>query len=163
MQKSPASQRVVRMQALIQEMMALVGRHSAGETLRLMHEVGLTMPQLVALHVLRFGGPSSITGLVDALHLSTSATSHLVDRLVAMGLADRSEDPSDRRQKRVTASAAGVELIDRLNQARTAEFSAAFANVDPALHEQLVRAFEQVVEQLRRTAPGGGCAPREEP
>ena len=65
----------------------------------IMNEAGLTMPQLVALHLLTKLGPVSVSSVATCLKLSAPATSHLVDRLVVAGLVGRSEDPDDRRLK----------------------------------------------------------------
>ena len=53
-----------------------------------MSESGLTLPQIVVLHVLD-RGPATISTLADYLHLSLSATSSLVQRLVQEDLVSR--------------------------------------------------------------------------
>ena len=138
-----------RLAVLLREVMSLVYRRFAGETMVLMSDTGLTMPQMVALNVLRYAGPQSIGGLVEKLHLSISATSHLVDRLVEKALVDRQEDPDDRRQKRVEITAAGSELVDRIARVQTSEFARVLSSLDPDLQAQLATAFERAVEQLR--------------
>ena len=131
--------------------MGLVHSRFAGDTMAIMCESGLTMPQMVALFGLRFGGAQSIGGLVERLHLSLSATSHLVDRLVEKGFVDRREDPVDRRQKRVEITQTGLELIERLSRERSEEFSRALGTLDSDLQEQLVAVIERAIEQLKRT------------
>ena len=82
------------------------------ESLGLLNELGLTMPQLVALHVIAFGGPTTMTRLIERVCLSTSAVSALLHRLVEMGLCERQDDPVDRRQHRVQVTAAGQAASD---------------------------------------------------
>src|SRR5882757_5743547 len=86
---------------LVGALMGLVHRRSAGSTLALMNEAGLTMAQMVALYVLDHLGAQSVGAVASFLNLSPAATSHLVDRLVTSGFVGRTEDPVDRRQKRV--------------------------------------------------------------
>ena len=137
--------------ALVSKLMTLVNRRSAGQTLEIMSEAGLTLPQMVALHILRFAGPMPITGLVEGLRLSTSATSHLVDRMHEKGLVSRDEDPTDRRQKRVALTDAGGALLDRLNDARATEWQRGLEGLDARLAEQLIGVFERVITELEAT------------
>lgn len=143
---------VARLLALFPELMSLVHRDIAGETLAIMHESGLTMPQVVALHILRHAGALPISRLGELLCLSTSATSHLVDRLVEHALVDRSEDPTDRRQKRIVLAPPGEALLDQLNASRAAEYTVALDRLDPALRQSLLALVEEVISQLRRRA-----------
>src|SRR4051812_28548652 len=110
-----------RVATLLPELMGLLHCVIAGETLQIMHEAGLTMPQMVAMHVLRARGATAIGDLGSMLNLSTSATSHLVDRLVERAFVDRVEDAEDRRQKRLTLTDGARDLLDRLADARTKE------------------------------------------
>jgi DNA-binding MarR family transcriptional regulator len=142
-------QTALRLGLLIQELMGLVHRRFAGDTMAIMVEAGVTLPQIVALHVLRFTGPQSIGGLVEHLKLSVSATSHLVDRLFDKGFVDRREDEADRRQKRVEITAAGIALLDDIARERTAEFSRALGSLDPELRAQLIAVFERAIQELR--------------
>src|SRR5260221_10171771 len=87
--------------ALVGDLMGLVHGRSAGGTLALMNQAGLTMAQMVALYVLDYTGPQSVTAIASFLNLSPAATSHLVDRLVTGGFVGRTEDQEDRRQKRI--------------------------------------------------------------
>lgn len=150
LEKHPASEVLA---GLFGQMMGLIHGRFANESLALIHETGMTLPQLVALHILHHRGPGSMGFLSTALSLSASTTSHLVDKLVEKGMVMRTEDPEDRRQKRIELSPYGFSLIDRLNAARTEEFNLAFASLDPQLQQTLVGVFEQVVGELRRTHP----------
>lgn len=133
------------------QLMGLLNRHMAGETLAIMHEAGITLPQMVALHVLRYGGNSSINGLGEALNLSTSATSHLVDRLVERDLVVRTEDPVDRRQKRLALAAGGEELLSRLSVSRESEMLALASRLSPDVLNSVLALLEQAIVQLRRS------------
>ena len=137
---------------LLRELMCMVIQRSAGEMLRIMAAEGLSMPQMVSLHVLRDCGPLSISAIAEKLSLSLAATSHLVDRMVQQELVIRREDTTDRRQKRVAIAPSGKELLERLVQARLREATQIMAGLPPELHEQLEQVLEQVVGQLRQAA-----------
>jgi DNA-binding MarR family transcriptional regulator len=136
--------------ALLPDIVSMLHARVAGDTLAVMHESGLTLPQIVVLHILRHHGSQSVGFLGGALRLSPSATSHLVDRLYEMKLVQRTEDPSDRRQKIVAITPKGQKLTDRLADMRAKELATAIAeHIDPELQKELLRILETVMSALR--------------
>jgi len=148
---------IARLGELMPAMMDLINRRSAGETLQIMSECGLTLPQIVAMHVLRARSGLPLLAVQEILRLSASATSTLIDKLVEKGFVDRRENQADRRQKVLQLTPSGVALLDRMAQSRAQEFTQALALVDPELRAQLVTLFERVIEQLRQGEPS--CQP----
>lgn len=146
----PTIERLGRLMPLF---MDLINRRSAGETMQIMSECGLTLPQMVALHTLRHHRELSVQGVQEALRLSASASSALIDKLVEKGFVDRRENPVDRRQKQLHLTPAGEELLERMARSRAQEFTAAVQVIDPELRVQLVNLFERVIEQLRQGDP----------
>ena len=140
---------------LIKEMLALITQDATGDSLAIMAEADLTLPQVVTLQALRTGGPRNVSAIAGLLHLSLPATSHLIDRLVAVELVERSEDPGDRRQKRIAITPAGAELIDRLGQSRSHEFEQAVAGLPERLQGELAVVLGKVVTRLRQQAGQG--------
>ena len=53
--------RPAKLARLIEEMMSHIHRRSADDTLAVMNEAGLTMAQMVALHLLTHLGPVSVS------------------------------------------------------------------------------------------------------
>ena len=138
---------------LLPEVVSMLHARVAGDTLAVMHESGLTLPQIVVLHILQHHGGQSLSFLGGALRLSPSATSHLVDRLYEMKLVQRTEDPSDRRQKVIAITPKGKKLTVRLADMRAKELATAIAqHIDPSLQEELLRILETVMSALR-TSP----------
>src|SRR5687767_4504545 len=86
--------------------------------LKSLADLGLTFPQIGALHILMFEGAMAVSALTDKLELSVSATSHLVQRLVEAGLVKRAEHETDRRQKLVSLSDAGKKVVEDMMKAR---------------------------------------------
>jgi DNA-binding MarR family transcriptional regulator len=116
--------------------------------------MGLSMPQMVTLHILRDRGPQTISAIADKLDLSLAATSHLVERMVQQRLVIRSEDAVDRRQKRVSIDDGGRAVLDRLIEARFREASQMMAALPTELRGQLAVALEQAVVQLKEEPVG---------
>jgi DNA-binding MarR family transcriptional regulator len=75
----------------------------------------LTMQQLKVLTMIAID-PERATGHELAAHLkvSVASMSGLVDRLVEHGMVSRSEDPSDRRVRRLTVTPEGSDTIRSL-------------------------------------------------
>jgi len=144
----------VEMGALIGELMKHVNRRSAGETLAILNDAGLTLPQLVTLHILDQCGVRTVSAIASSLRLSAAATSHLVDRLVVGGFVGRIEDPDDRRQKRVTLTASGRRLVDRVQRERTREMTEAVAGLSAEVSRQFGRVLSRVIEELSSLPKG---------
>jgi DNA-binding MarR family transcriptional regulator len=134
---------------LIEELMSHIHRRSADDTLAVMNEAGLTMAQMVALHLLTKLGPVSVSSVATCLKLSAPATSHLIDRMVVAGLVGRSEDPIDRRHKRLAITARGRELIESTQEARTREFTRVLSSLSPEVQGQFGKVLARVVKELQ--------------
>lgn len=144
----------VELSETLRETLALIHQRSVGDTLVIMNDAGITMAQMVTLFALGKFGEHSVCDIADRLHLSAAAASHLVERLVVAGLVERVEDAGDRRQKRVSISKSGEQLISRLNRSRVLEFTVALAKLSPALRGVLREVLEKVNFELRGSEPG---------
>ncbi|WP_214366734.1 MarR family winged helix-turn-helix transcriptional regulator [Pseudonocardia sp. H11422] len=78
---------------------------------------GLTMQQLRVLLLLSTDGPLTQGDLAQGLHVGLATVTGLIDRLVARGLVERTEDPRDRRIRLARLAPGGVDLIDRIASA----------------------------------------------
>jgi len=134
---------------LIEEMMSHIHRHSADDTLAVMNEAGLTMAQMVALHLLTHLGPVSVSSIAACLKLSRPAASHLLDRMVVAGFVGRSEDPVDRRHKRIAITPTGRDLIESTQEERGREFTRVLTGLSPELQGQFGRVLARVVAELK--------------
>jgi DNA-binding MarR family transcriptional regulator len=142
-----------RATALLRELYGMILQRSAGEMMAVMCAAGLSMPQMVALHLLRKCGSYTISALADKLGLSLAATSHLVDRMVQQQLVIRREDALDRRQKQVAIAPGGLALLDQLLEARMRESGVLVTKLPPELQAQLEAVLAEVVGQLRQSTP----------
>ena len=138
--------------SLLHDLMVLVSDSDQGpdgNPLALMHDAGLSLPEVVALNRMSHGGACSIGELAELLGLSMSATSALVQRLVTAELADRREDPSDRRAKQVTLTAHGQAVIGRIAAARAASMSRGLARLPRLLRTELLEVVARAIAALR--------------
>lgn len=83
-------------------------------------DVGFT--QLAALYAV--AGPETLTvgDLAEQLDRSPSATSRLVEGLVARGFMGRSEEVADRRQRVLRLTSAGQALLSTVDRERADQF-----------------------------------------
>jgi MarR family transcriptional regulator, lower aerobic nicotinate degradation pathway regulator len=131
-------------------LLALVDRvsHRGGDTLTLMTEAGLTLPQVLFLTRLRQAGESTPSELAERLNMSPPAVSQMVDRLFKLGFLTRSEDAGDRRRKRLAVTPAAERMLDKLVRARAAEYAKGTARLSPALRRELAAALAKAVREL---------------
>jgi DNA-binding MarR family transcriptional regulator len=76
-------------------------------------EIGLSPTHLGALMKISRGGTRKVASLGDDLGVTSAASSQMLDRFVSMGLVTRTEDPEDRRSKRVELTALGMKTVSR--------------------------------------------------
>lgn len=116
----------------------------------------LSVPQFRALGFMRRHAPSSLSDVAEHLGLTLSATSRLVDGLVARGLVVREPDPADRRYVTLLVSAHGVALVDDARERTQAALTTMIAGL--SAEEQLaitvaMRALERVLIQPSASTP----------
>jgi DNA-binding MarR family transcriptional regulator len=116
---------------------------------------GLTLPQIITMHALRRHGLRTVSDVAGCSRLSPAATSHMVERLVRQGLLVREEDPDDRRQRRVSLTEQGRQLVDDIEEARLAMVATALGQLQAATRRRLAEALQAVVDDVEaRTGPG---------
>jgi DNA-binding MarR family transcriptional regulator len=113
----------------------------------------LTMQQLkvLAMIALDAGTATGVT-LAALLKVSVGSMSAMIDRLVDHGMVQRTEDPEDRRVRRLTATAEGSQMVRSL-------FSSA-GNVPTSVLRRIplpdLRALVQGIRAVDRATTGEG-------
>ncbi|QBD80274.1 MarR family transcriptional regulator [Ktedonosporobacter rubrisoli] len=110
--------------------------------------LNLSMAQLKMLFVLSFKGPVTISKLAKVLVISHATASHLVDRLVQAGLAERAEYNEDRRFTLARLTEAGDALSRRLWLGRMEHLQQCLAQLD----EQDLAALRQGLRSFYRVS-----------
>ncbi len=141
--------------ALASKLMAWMGLsmqaargESMRETLHLSHTHNLTMAMMTVLHVVGFEGKQTMTALSEQTGLSTSAMSHLLQRLVEQGLLERQDDAADRRVRRVALTSAGTALLSQMMRLRFADLRASVAPLSERTMKLLGVAVGEAVAEL---------------
>jgi DNA-binding MarR family transcriptional regulator len=113
----------------------------------------ITLPQWMALRILRRAGPEGIPmkRLSQCLQLSKAPMTGIMDRLEREGLARRLPDHTDRRVTRAVITEAGLERIERVKPELLAWKNSGLADFTPAekqtLHDLLQRLLLVASEQ----------------
>jgi DNA-binding MarR family transcriptional regulator len=140
----------------------LVSYDDGGASLRAIDRYGLSFVQFKVLMELYAVDPEApyMQELSESLGASTPSLSRAVDGLFRKDLVSRSEDPDDRRRRRVSLTGEGREVMDRFYLSRAAgvvEFAAGLSGeqrkaFDSAIGDLLDR--EDMAAIYRRL--GGG-------
>jgi DNA-binding MarR family transcriptional regulator len=118
-----------------------------GDLFAVIAELDLTMPQMRGLFVLNAENGLPLTELAPRMGLSVAAAGRSVDGLVRNGLVQRTEDPADRRVKRLTVTAQGIEAIARIAGARREGFRRFAETLDPHVRTVLADAFDIALKE----------------
>ncbi len=109
-------------------------------------ELELSLSQVKAIFVLAHADePLPINALADRIRLSFAATGRVVDGLVTAGLAERHENPTDRRVKLVTVTAAGRAATDAHIDAKKAAMRAQVDRLTAAEADRLATALHPLL------------------
>ncbi len=85
---------------------------------RFMDETGLSFSQIMVLMRLYHGSKSGVSEIGEQLGITNAAASQSIDRLVNLGLIERTEDPMDRRAKQLVLTRKGQALVEKGIKAR---------------------------------------------
>jgi DNA-binding MarR family transcriptional regulator len=87
-------------------------RRSARDFKRFMSETGLSLSQIsILMRLYHRGGHGGISDVGEHLMVTKAAASQTIDRLVQLGLVERSEDLVDRRLKKLSLTPKGQALV----------------------------------------------------
>ena len=103
---------------VIHEWSEVFMRRSGRDFKRFMAETGLSFSQLIVLIRLYHGSKSGVSQIGEQLGVTNAAASQSIDRLVNLGLIERTEDPKDRRAKQLVLTRKGQALIEKSLKAR---------------------------------------------
>ncbi len=119
---------------------------------RLLEAEGITLQQYNVLRILRGAGQDGLPTLVIAERLveETPGMTRLLDRLEGRGWVRRERSTKDRRQVFCHIRRAGLDLLDRLQPAISAEDERFAQTMTPAEAETLTELLERIREGLAK-------------
>ena len=136
-------------------LMGRASRHASDRYEREITPLGLTATEAMVLGMLG-RGPASVKGLAGMWEVNPSMMSRVVDRLVSRGLAERREDPEDRRRTVVEATPEGRRLGRRAVEAGERVTAAMTKRMDEERVDSLKDSLRLVVAALLAEDENGG-------
>ena len=132
--------------------------------MRSVKRTGLSMPQAgILMHLSRgghCGGHSGVHAIGERMGISNPAASMLVERLVRAGLVERSEQPGDRRARRIVLSAEGQALVTRVIRESQGWVDDLASLLSPREQATLRKALPVLIGTERRLAGEPAPAPK---
>jgi DNA-binding MarR family transcriptional regulator len=112
--------------------------------------IGLSMSQLDAMFHLHYKGGVGVKDLGDHLGVSSAAASQMLERLVRQHLILRSEDPADRRVKKLVLTEGGIHTIQESIRSREAWLDDLSKTLSPGEKTQVVTALNILIEKTQQ-------------
>ena len=146
---------------LLDELMS----HSPTSAMRVLRKRpggGISLVHLEVLSVLEHDGSQPMTGLAEALDVSSASATGIVDRMEDRGLVVRVREDEDRRIVRVELTDDGQRVLGGLTAERREALRELLDELDDAEAAGLligVRALRRARER-RHASAGEGCQPR---
>ena len=120
--------------------------------------VNLTMQQLRVLWLLSMNDGIGSRELARQLGVTPATLSGIVDRMVAQGYATRTEDPHDRRIRRLHASPTGRAAMEEIMDSGTKAQRRLFDRLDDETLEMIETVLYRIAEAARAEALEHGVA-----
>ncbi|WP_205698949.1 MarR family winged helix-turn-helix transcriptional regulator [Conexibacter sp. SYSU D00693] len=131
-----------------------VMRHGQRSMVDVVDQLDLSITHIKVLTALATTDePLSVKALAERLGLSLPGTSRTVDGLTRRGWLARSEDPDDRRVRRVALTAEGRAVFERVQHARLEGLEAWAADLAPELRARLLDVLRDVVPTTKTEDP----------
>jgi DNA-binding MarR family transcriptional regulator len=136
---------------VIREWSEVFMQRSMRDFKRFMDLSGLSFSQINILMRLVHNGDTSVSEVGELLGVSNAAASQGVDRLVGMGLIQRTEDPVDRRSKQLTLTQAGRDLIEKAIEARSQWVKGVTQSLKPDQQNMIIVSLNALTEAAKNT------------
>jgi DNA-binding MarR family transcriptional regulator len=118
---------------------------------KFMEETDLSFSQINILMRLIHGNSTSVSEIGEQLGVTNAAASQAVDRLVGLDLIERTEDPIDRRAKRLALTRKGRTLIERGIEVRSQWIEGLTDALTPEQQSLIIAALTLLTEAAQAT------------
>lgn len=115
----------------------------------------LTAAQANTLLAVSERGPMTMNELANEMRLHGTTMTRMVDSLVGKGLAERRQDPEDRRIVRVALSQPGHEAVDELERCKREFLAAAFGDLTDGERDAILKSLRRLTATVE--AMGARC------
>ena len=113
-------------------------------------KAGLTFPQITILDFVKEKGECKMGDLADALNMTMSAVTGIVDKMIKLKLVKRERSRKDRRIVKVAFLKKGLDTVELMNKERRAAINSLFAIFTAEEKKVYLRLIEKVYNNLRK-------------
>ena len=136
---------------VIREWSEVFMQRSMRDFRKFMEETGLSFSQINILMRLLHGRRIGVSEIGEQLGVTNAAASQAVDRLVGMDLIERTEDPTDRRAKRLALTLKGHALIEKGIEVRSQWIEGLTDALTPEQQSLIISALTLLTEAAQAT------------
>jgi DNA-binding MarR family transcriptional regulator len=136
---------------VIREWSEVFMQRSMRDFKRFMDETGLSFSQISILMRLVHDKGTGVSEIGEQLGVTNAAASQAVERLVQLDLIERTEDPEDRRAKRLALTQKGRTLIEQGIEARSKWIEGVMDVLTPEQQNMIISALTLLNEAARAT------------
>jgi len=122
----------------------------------------LSLLQGYALAYLFFKGPLKISELCDHMMVSPGAASQMVDRLEKLAMVERTDDPNDRRVRKVQLLAKGTKFVQENFAFSQSWLSEIPASLNPGQEARITDALSILIHSTGHPDPTHRAGPGED-
>jgi DNA-binding MarR family transcriptional regulator len=126
-------------------------RRSMHDFKQFMNTTGLSFSQINILMRLAHNERTNVSEIGEGLGITNAAASQAVDRLVGLGLIERTEDPEDRRTRRLALTQYGRTTIEKGIEARSKWIKTLTNSLDPEQQTMIISALTLLTEAAQKT------------
>lgn len=134
---------------VLQEWIGTFMRRSMRHLILYMRENELSASQVGALFQIQ-RGRSNVSDLGEELGISIAAASQMLERLVRQELIRRSEDPEDRRAKRLVLTDKGCRIVQESLQARQEWLKDLASTLSATERERVAAAVKTLIDKTNQ-------------
>ncbi len=128
-------------------------RRSAHDFMQTMKSENLSMTQISTLMHLYYHPDLDVSSIGTFTGVTNAAASQMIERLVQQGLLRRTEDPADRRMKKLALTDKGRKLIEATIEARKRWMEELTGLLSPVQQEDIIQSISlltKAAEQLEQ-------------
>lgn len=136
--------------ATLKEWMEASMRYSMRNFIRYARESGFSMSNLGAIFHIHRIGSCGVTEIGEHLGVTSAAASQMLERLVQQGLVLRTEDPNDRRVKRIVLTDKGQRILDEGIRARQSWLDDLAGTLSDSEKESITSALNILISKVNQ-------------
>jgi DNA-binding MarR family transcriptional regulator len=133
-------------------------RNSTRNFIHYARESGLSISHFGAIFYIYRIGSCGVTEIGEQLGVTSAAASQMLERLVQQGVVLRTEDPQDRRVKRIVLTEKGRRILDEAIQARQSWLEELAHSLSPSEKDSVISALKLLIGKVNQMTASAAAA-----